>query len=631
MVKLLAKVTSLLIVVFTLAITGLADVRETLNPFDTSTPEDGDSADKDRSAEELVLEGRNLLLDDRLIDARTKLLAALSKDPKNIEAHILLASYYMQHVGHFRLALKYVKQAQALSIEKMGPPPYEDFESKSQHAQLLYLLSQARLNLDNYQGALDVLDEYNAYGYYAEWYASSRSWILMKLGRMDEAIKIARMGVLTGFDPGRTLNMLGILLSMTHQRQAALDIFKKAVEYESSLGSSGQPATPLNNQGEVYKEIFNENMAELSWLRSTSMSDGCEHVLPSLNLALLYIEQVNYNSAKRTIDAFESCVAQFPLRNGEEHRALVHLARGRIALHTGHIFEAVEHFESALAGRQWFGKIGTSQADLEVGALISLATALRADSFRERYRIKVGFLDRLNSLHTRITNRTRSWWLMRRARQILAEDLSDIEDLYLRNTDSMIEYPTFGSLLAGYPPRTLAKRIAAEDKEDDRERARPYYDAYRGESAMRFGSQAEAFGLLEQAFRTARKQYDELLRVHLLLLQAKLLGESTDAGRAVTYQAFEISRAELRNYGVLLPVNFSGLDAQLESQLNGSGFILNNTLKLPYLIVAKRDGAHLSLALTTGEGSGSGVNVSGEDSVATVNKFIDTVFSEDIE
>jgi tetratricopeptide (TPR) repeat protein len=212
-------------------------------------------------------------------------------------------------------------------------------------------LAETRLNLDNYQGALDVLNEFGKL-YFGAWYPASRAWVLMKLGKLDEAIRVARLGLLTEAEPGRTLNVLGILLSMTGKRQESLKVFNEAIMHELSMGSSGQPATPLNNSGEVYREIFNEEKAEAMWLKATSMPDGCEHVLPSMNLAIMFIEQLRLTDAKKAIDAFESCITQFPLRNGEEHRALVHLARGRIALHSGDVHSAVQHLEAARERRQ---------------------------------------------------------------------------------------------------------------------------------------------------------------------------------------------------------------------------------------------------------------------------------------
>ena len=314
-----------------------ADVTDPFDPFDgTQFPDPDGGNDDNKSALELVTEAAQLFSDERLLDGRTKLLKALHKDPKQYRVHMMLSGYYIQHVGHFRLALRYALQAQELFFAKNGRPPYNDYVTESEHKQILYLLAQSRLNLDNYQGSFDTLEEFNSYGYYEEWYPGTRSWVLMKLGRLDEAIKVAKLGALSSLESGRALNMLGILYSMKGEREQSLAVFKKAIEYELSLGSEGEPATPLNNSGEVYKEAYQDDRAESSWLKAISLPDGCEHVLPSLNLAVLYIDQLNFKGAKRAIDSFESCVAQFPLRNGEEHRAFVQFARGRIDMHTGH-------------------------------------------------------------------------------------------------------------------------------------------------------------------------------------------------------------------------------------------------------------------------------------------------------
>ena len=37
----------------------------------------------------------------------------------------------------------------------------------------------------------------------------------------------------------------------------------------------------------------------------------------------------------------------------------------------------------------------------------------------------------------------------RKARRLLAEDLDKIEDINIRHTDSLLEYPTLGDVLAG--------------------------------------------------------------------------------------------------------------------------------------------------------------------------------------
>lgn len=581
--------------------------------------------DAKKSPEDLLFEARVLLQDERPLDARTKLLLVLQKDPGNVEAHLLLGGYYMADVGHFRLALKYAKQALRLFTRQEGEPPYSAQEQQQQHASILYLLAQVRLNLDDYQGALTTLDTFNSFGYYSSWYPGTRAWVLMKLGRLDEAIQVARMGTLLGSEPGRTLNMLGILLSMKGENETALDVLRKATAYELSLGKSGQPATPLNNSGEVYNEIFAEDQAESSWTKATGMPDGCEHVLPSLNLATLYIDQLNLTAAARTISNFESCVAQFPLRNGEEHRSLVHLIRGRIALHRGLTEKAIEHFTASLSGRQWFGKIGTDQEDLDAGARISLAQALRAQNNRLSLTPAESIFDSAARLYQRTQNSLRAWWTARRARQILSEELNGIEDLTIRNTDSLIEYPTLGELLAQIPLPILKRRVALEDSGDSRIGSEPFYLSYLAAAESAQGSRSQAEPLIQQALNKTRPEKDVLLRMYLNLLELGFQTEGSDRYNQIALRVFSTLRPALRSYGFRLPVQGKSLSPEATTVLYDSGFIVVSGAQSPYTVSHRQEKGEEVLELTANGGVIGDVTVRGGSLVVVGKKLTDLV------
>ncbi|RMG42559.1 MAG: hypothetical protein D6719_06265 [Candidatus Dadabacteria bacterium] len=608
-----------------------ADVQDPFDPFTSQLSKNDPDQLTDKTADELINEARVLLADERLLDARTRLLQALKKDPKKYEAHMLLAGYYSVHVGHFRLALKYIKQAIKLFKEKYGSPPYTDPLTRALHAHLLYLLSQIRLNLDDYQGALDVLDQYSKLNYYDSWYPGSRAWILMKLGRLDEAIKVARLGIIAGAEPGRTLNVLGILLSMRGDSATSLEIFKQAIAYEMALGAGiGQPATPYNNAGEVFKEIFQEEKAEQYWLKATSLPDGCEHVLPSLNLAILYIEQINLLGAKRSMDNFESCVKQYPLRNGEEHRALVHLVRGRVAYHSGHIKEAIKHFETTLQKQQWFGKIGTSVEDLQAAALSSLAAALEADANITGFYRPESLMHRLFLIKRRLQSSLRAWWNMRRARQILTEKLGGFEDLYIRHSDSMLEYPTLGAVLAGFNTHTLKERIKKELSIDHRKNALTYYDLYLAQNLLAHSKEREALALIDKVLSRVRAPYDDLLKLQAILLKLAVYDKFSDDYIWLADQAFQINRAALRNHGLPLPCRIITEDHNIISKIQGSAFLPVNRPNLPYSISAAFDGKNYQLIFKSQHSGGWSVKAKGENLPEAVNRLMDTVFSVDL-
>ncbi len=609
-----------------------AEVQDPLDPFSMPSTADemnpGVDPDKDKSARELVLDATVLMGEEKLLDARTKLLKALQKDPKEYQAHLMLGTYYMIHVGHFRLALRYTKQALNLFIEKNGPPPYTDFKMQAEHAQLLYLVSQARLNLDDYPGALQALDEYSSFGYFSNWYAGSRAWVLMKLGKLQEAIQVARMGVLSGSEPGRTLNMLGILLSMNDERESSLQVFQEAIRYEMSLGTEGQPATPLNNSGEVYKEIFLEDKAEAAWRKATSLPDGCEHVLPALNLSLLYLEQLNYEGAATAMKTFEQCIAQFPLRNGEEHIAFVNFIRGRVALHTGHVNEALRYLEIAMEHRQWFGKIGTNENDLEVAVYSSLAAALEAKNNFLRSTYFGSPLAWADAQLEMTLNEVRAWWLRKKARRLLAEEMNFFEDIYIRNTDSMLEYPTLGDLIAGFGPDVIEQRVALESRVDHRSLAKVYYQAYLAQAYQEAGDATKARELYRTVLNQLRPKYDDSLRVHCLVQYLKFFDPSEPEYTKRAYEIYALNPSKLRNYGFLLPVNYQSTAEPVKDALDGKAFIFTNASELPYAIRFEQKAEEMTIELLPRGGRDGTVKAKGTELESVLNRFVDEVFSQ---
>jgi tetratricopeptide (TPR) repeat protein len=503
-----------------------------------------------------------------------------------------------------------------------------------EHSNLIYYLSQARLNLDNYQGALDALDDYYALGYRGDWFAGSRAWILMKLGRIQEAIKVARQGILAGAEEGRTLNMLGILLSMNDQPQEALEVFRQAIANELSMGREGQPATPLNNAGEVYKELFEDEKAESTFLRATSMPDGCEHVLPSLNLALLYIDQLKNEAALSTMDSFQRCIAQFPLRNNEEHAALVNLARGRIDLHTGNVERAIKRFETALQGTQWFGKIGTNQNDLVVAASISLGQALLRQNSILSLTPTETWSEWIAQKKLVSSNSFRAWWLFRRSRQLLIDDLNDVEDLTIRNTDSLLEYATLGETLAGLSRSSLRRRIVRQRELDHRPAAAAFYDAYAAESERSLLSSSASSATFDSVIQHSRDTTDGLLRTHAMLRRMESLDQFSDTYREFAYRIFYTAAPELRNYGMRLPVSFDSTGAPwgLRSKIESGPFLVVHGARAVCAIAAASDATlgKISLRFTCPGQANKNKTVEGTSTTEVVNKLSDALFREEI-
>ena len=599
------------------------------DPFaiDALSDTNDEAIDNLKSADQLITEADFLLEDQRPLDGRTKLMRALKKEPGNYRAYMLLSGYYLVHVGHFKLALRYIRKSQDLFIAQNGQPPYEAKRTQAEHAYILYLLSQARLNLDDYKGSLEVLERFAALDYKASWYAGTKAWTLMKLGKIQDAIKVARLGVIEGSEPGRTLNMLGILLSMSGQPAEALKIFKEAISYEFSMGSLGQPATPLNNSGEVFKEMFDDERAESNWLRATSLPDGCEHYLPTLNVSLLYFEQMNLEAVKRAIKTFEQCIAQYPLRNGEEHKALLSFTQGKVLQLSGNPQKSLSLFENANKSRQWFGKIGTSQDDLKA----AVTSALSMTHFNIANRLKFfsteNWYDLVINQQKILFHKLASWWLKRKASRLLTEEMGQLEDINIRNTDSLLEYPTLGFILSGLSPDNLQRRIELEKKTDNRPQASVFYQAYLAESLIEHNKTHEGIFIIDQSLPLCRDRFDVLLKTHLLALRLQHIPINSKDYVNLGTSLFKLNRIGFRNYGFALPVQLTISDNNFERIINKAGFI-NNPLASEFkLSISNSDGQFVANADLPVVGK---MRLTSDNLSDLLNRLNDTIFTEDI-
>lgn len=523
-------------------------ISDAWDPFDNSYLTDT-TQDAGKTSEQLISEAV-MLLESNPLTARSKLLLALRKNPESELALLMLGTYYDRHVQHYRLAIKYIKKAQEVFEKKYGKPPYFSSKEKYLHSDILRQLSLIRQNLDNYEGALATIKEYEIYGYNDPYLIASKAWILFKLKRYAEAIKICEDEIKKGGNSANIMNVLGILYSVVGQREKAIKTLNSSYQYEKSLGTLGQAATPLNNMGEVYREIFQEPEAAAAWEKALYLPDGCEHILPSFNLSVVQIDAFRLDAAEQAMNDFESCIAQYPLRNGEEYQALINLMRGRIALYRGEIDSAIKHYNIAIEKQQWFGKIGTHIEDLEAALYSEL---MRAYKFKNNHLLleeKKGIAAYLKFLKDYLINKVKAKWYARKAKLILTEKLDNFEDAYVRHSDSIIDYPSLGEVFAELPKSTVNRFLAKLAAKDGRKGAQLYYTAWQAENLLARGSKKKAVSLLKKIIADKRSDYDLTLKGIAYVKLAKALGRQDPLYSRLIKKASEVSPAFLSNYGV---------------------------------------------------------------------------------
>ncbi|MBL7662061.1 hypothetical protein JNK13_04830 [bacterium] len=548
-----------------------------------------ENLEESSDVEQLIEQAAELFVAKRPIDARNKLLKAAEVAPNDFRPQMYLGEYYLAQVGHFRLALKYLKNAEQIfnALYSDGKGNIKNPERWKDHANLLYLLAEGFLNLDQYQKSLEIIENFES-RYWRDSLPGTKAWVLLKLKRVDEAIKVAQAGILRGAEPGRTFNILGILFSVKDTRELSLDAFAQALEAEKALGSLGQPATPLNNAGEVYRELFRDEEAEGAWRNALSFSDGCEHILPSLNSAILFTDELRLLQAKRALNDFEACFKAQGDKADTEHRGLIALQRGRIALHSGQLDQALAEIEKAREREQWFGKIGTNENDLRFAATIAAAQVNRDYLAASKDRAYPSISSWAYAFVENMERRLRSWWLFRRARTIAIEELEDFEDLSIRNTDSMLEYPTLGELTAGFPRRAFARRIARIEDLDKRAQAKIYYRFYLLMNEIAHGKTARAEEKLTEILNQLRP-FDRLMRATVIAQIIKVRKDSRWFGHfpdtsdyPLVEQLFLLAPASIRSLDLKLPVRVlipeksSDLLETLVSKITSRRFIKQN-------------------------------------------------------
>ena len=350
------------------------------------------------------------------------------------------------------------------------------------------------------------------------------------------------------------------------------------------MGAAGQGATPLNNLGEVFRETFIEDSAVNSWTRAIRLPDGCTHILPSLNLAIVYIESLQLEAASSAISSFESCFAQYPLKNGEEHKALSHIIRGRIALYRGNIDKAIEHFQKSIELQQWFGKIGINIEDLLAGIYQNLHLALMAKAAHLKKQASNGLTEKFSNWTSRLKYHLKGRWYARKARRLLTEKLNDFEDIFVRHTDSLLDYPVLGSLIGDFPTVVAERLIEKIQQKDAREPARLYYQSYLAENYLNNGSKKLAEPILKTIISNQRSDFDAALRLHASSIYLRELSPKDSAYMTLSNQVFETLPSAILNYDLKLVVNYQNIPKSLRKKLKNTALRLNNSTKAQYLL-----------------------------------------------
>jgi hypothetical protein len=156
---------------------------------------------------------------------------------------------------------------------------------------------------------------------------------------------------------------------------------------------------------------------------------------------------------------------------------------------------------------------------------------------------------------------------------------------------------------------------------------------YRAESLLGGWNSREALALLDKVIERARPRYDDLLRAHATLLRLQTLEESSARYRDLAYTIFYTNPAELRNYGLPLPVKIVG-SSVMRSMITSGPFVQASSAAggAVCTITALQDptSSSVTLRFTCPDNTSKNKVVEDSDPSEVVNKLSEALFREEI-
>ncbi len=471
------------------------------------------------------------------IDGRDRLVEILKKNPKNLDALILLMDYYSLIVADFDEVLKYVQRAKSVLKE------VEIIKRITYSSQILWHEYNAWNQKNQYDKALETLKKAEKDGLMPIWYNSSLSWVLFKLGKIDEAIQAAESALYYWGDFLNALNMLGILYGVKGETERAIETLKKAIGYGEAFKQN--ISAPVNNLGEIYEEIFLENLGIQMYNKVINDDPNCEYLLSYVNLSLLYLDFKDIGSASRVVKSYKNCIRRFPYRKNQAYLSLLNLVDSRIKYLEGDFFESRRLARWILDYEQQLGYVGTDPKDLKLAAIQSLLLANEAiigslKYYNHNFNHKVKNL--LLALRLKVEN-----WLYRKEFLNIFKSLNYFEDLKIRNSDSFLFYPFLAFEVRYWPRKKASQLIQSFRRKDKRKIAKYYYDL------MLFNLGEESIENLKNNLSDMRAYYDESLAIATLI---SVLQEEKDPEERVKLSSLLYDKAPIvfPAFGLRMPV-----------------------------------------------------------------------------
>lgn len=500
------------------------------------------------------------------IRARELAEAILDRDPRSFAAHYVLGYVYHYGEANFPRALYHLRQARTLFSQRFAEPP-QPGQPWRWHASILRELVWAHGDLEQYEEQLAVAARYNEL--YQPHLMAETAWPLMKMRRFDEARRAAQLGEASG-DPIQLEIALNARCAIEFE---AGDETRSYAACRAALDLRGanpdtQSAVDFTNFAEAARSIFRLEEAEEFGLTATQAQLSW-YGNPYIELTELYVREARFAEALAMMREVNPYRLRRPPHVQDADRNEARRTLSELFLVLGRGEDAVRITTKAMLApdRRAHNSRDPAQ-DLAISALLDRAARrLRAEEI-DQSTLGSPFHERMGARAEMLALRVEAWSSGRQAARALSDESRLVGTFQIGRARSAVTPPWLvGELVDVLGPGVVAAAVRRARREDPREGAPAYYDAFEAEAALAAGDPDRAWELSQRASSTLPRAETLLLaRVSALAAAAaRELGRRDDALAAYD-QAMQVDPGVFVRMGLSLPTRISSRGGDLPAE-----------------------------------------------------------------
>jgi len=427
------------------------------------------------------------------------------------------------------------------------------------HMILLRELAMTHGDLEHYEERLQCIGEYNEL--YDPDMVSEQAWPFMKLGRYADARRAARLGLATGDDwqAEQALNALCAIEFEAGNDGTSYEACGRALEFGRGL-PEGPDAVDFTNHAEAARSLFRLDESERLLQEATSLAPTW-YGNPWSELAALYTREARFAEALSALKKVPAYRAQRPPFVRESDRSESRRNLSEFFVVVGRAEDAIRLTEKALLAPDRRGHQSRDpEQDLAIAALLDRrARLVQAETIVERasaqpwYRC---FDDWAEASWLRF----QAWMSERQAVRRLSDDARLVGTFRIGTSRSAIVPPWIASELAQVlGTGVMEEAIDQAARQDRRDGARDYYDAFRAEIALHSGDHERARTLADNAL-AGLGIAEALLRARMEAVRAQALLEAGQerTAAAAFENVLEHDPGAIRRMELSVPIRIEG-------------------------------------------------------------------------